>query len=112
MLKSTGTLSFTDISNMSCECATSPLNHSHFGHVITGDLNIIEEPQLRKICSFGTKFRDIPRLDLSSIKEQFKNDVTSLMRKISKKFKIAVSNLRKWKKSIIDAFEHRLYYFA
>ena len=105
-------MSFADISDMSCECASSPLNHDHFGHVITGDLSIIQEPQLRKLCSFGTKFRDIPRLDLSSIRDQFKNDVISLTKKISKKFKIAVSSLKKWKKAIFDAFEHRLFYFA
>ena len=58
-------MSYEDILGMSCECADSAFKNDHFGHIITGDLNIIQEPQLRKLCSFGTKFREIPPLDLS-----------------------------------------------
>ena len=71
ILKSTGNISYNDILSMTCECADSPFRNDHFDHVITGDLNIIQEPGLRKICSFGTKFRDVPRLNLSKIKINF-----------------------------------------
>ena len=65
ILKATGIMSYEDILGMSCECADSAFKNDQFGHIITGDLNIIQEPQLRKLCSFGTKFREIPPLDLS-----------------------------------------------
>lgn len=112
VFKSAGTMSFTDISNMSCECATSSLCHGHFHHVITGDLNIIQEPGLRQLCSYGTKFRDIPRLDLSSIMNQFKNDVNELTKMISKKFKTSISVFKPWKKSLVNRFEQRLNHYA
>ena len=91
ILKSTGTLSYDDISSMSCECADSAFRNDHFGHVITGDLNIIQEPGLRKICSYGTKFRDVPCFNLSSIKNQFCTNLKTLINKISRKYRIPSS---------------------
>ena len=108
ILKSTGNLSYGDIQSLSCECADSVFKNPNFDHVITGDLNIIQETDLRKLCSFGTKFRDIPRFNLGSIKEKFRNNCKTLMSKISKKFKIPHSALKLWKKCIISNFDEKL----
>ena len=54
ILKQTGRLSFDDIQNMHCSCDDSPFKNDRFGHVITGDLNIIQNQSLREICGFGT----------------------------------------------------------
>ena len=108
ILKSTGNLSYGDIQSLSCECADSVFKNPNFDHVITGDLNIIQETDLRKLCSFGTKFRDIPRFNLGSIKEKFRNNCKTLISKISKKFKIPHSALKQWKKCIISNFDEKL----
>ena len=42
----------------SCSCAMSPFIHSPVGHVVTGDLNIIKNTQLRELLSKGPKFRE------------------------------------------------------
>ena len=101
-------MSYQDILDMSCDCAASPFKNDQFDHVITGDLHIIKEIGLRKLCSYGTKFRDTPRLNLSSIKNQFQNDVDCLVKKISKKFKITFSALKAWKKFFIQQFNSKL----
>ena len=93
---------------MSCDCEDSPFINGQFGHIITGDLSIIKENGLRKLCSYGTKFRDIPHFDLGSIKNQFQNDVDSLVKKISKKFKITYSALKAWKKLLVQLFNSKL----
>ena len=108
ILRSTGTMSYQDILDMACDCAASPFKNDQFDHVITGDLHIIKEIGLRKLCSYGTKFWDTPRLNLSSIKNQFQNDVDCLVKKISKKFKITFSALKAWKKFFIQQFNSKL----
>ena len=50
-------------SPLTCDCTTSPFNYSPSGHVITGDLNIIENELLRSVVSHGPKFREPQRLN-------------------------------------------------
>ena len=97
---------------MTCECAGSPFRNDHFDHIITGDLNIIQEPGLRKICSFGTKFRDVPRLNLGKIKNQFCTNLKTLISKISRKYKIPTSALKNWRKTMLNFFNERLQFYA
>ena len=38
--------------------------------LITGNLEIIEDPSLRELCSYGTKFRENPVLNVHNITEK------------------------------------------
>ena len=53
-------LVFEDIKSKppSCACASSPFNYSTVGHVITGDLNIVSNNQLRQLLYKGPKYRE------------------------------------------------------
>ena len=43
---------------LNCDCSHSPFQYNPSGHVITGDLNIIQHESLRKVISHGPKFRE------------------------------------------------------
>jgi uncharacterized protein (DUF779 family) len=43
---------------LTCDCSHSPFQYIPSGHVITGDLNIIQHENLRKVISHGPKFRE------------------------------------------------------
>jgi uncharacterized protein (DUF779 family) len=43
---------------LTCDCSHSPFQCHPSGHVITGDLNIIQHESLRKVISHGPKFRE------------------------------------------------------
>ena len=43
---------------LTCDCSHSPFQYNPPGHVITGDLNIIQHESLRKVISHGSKFRE------------------------------------------------------
>ena len=43
---------------LTCDCSHSPCQYIPSGHVITGDLNIIQHESLRKVISHGPKFRE------------------------------------------------------
>ena len=43
---------------LTCDCFHSPFQYNPSGHVITGDLNIIQHESLRKVISHGPKFRE------------------------------------------------------
>ena len=43
-----------------CSCSTSPYLYSPVGHIITGNLNIIDNTKLRDLISKGPKYRESP----------------------------------------------------
>ena len=107
-LKNCGNLSYADILGMQCDCDVSPFKNDHFGHVITGDLGIVEDPSLKELCSFGTKFRENPVLNTHNIICKFKNEVDSLVVKISRKFRISRNSFKQWKKLLVCNFRSKL----
>ena len=108
VLGNTGSLSYADIQNMDCSCDDSPFKHDRFGHIITGDLEIIGDPQLREICSFGTKFRENPYLNVENIKTQVKKEIDSFVVKLSGKFRISRTAFKKWKGALFRNFSNKL----
>ena len=112
VLRDAGNLSYDEICAMSCDCVSSEFKHDHFNHVITGDCNIIQEPGLRKLCSLGTKFRDTPHFNLSSIRKGFEGNLKSLVVKLSKKFKVPLSSLKDWRNYFSKSFCSKLYFYA
>ena len=110
-LKDSGVSTYDDILRMSCDCIDSPFIHSIFGHVVTGDLNIIEDSGLRELCSFGTKFRENPVINIAKIKSQFVKNIDSFITKISRKFSTPKSALKEWRGLFIRNFLNKIYTF-
>ena len=108
VLKSVGNVSFNDISQMSCDCHSSPFQNSSFEHVITGDMNIIEDEKLRELCSYGTKFRENPLLNIGGIKKAVSKSFDSLRTRVARKLSISFSCLRKWRNKFVYVFSSKL----
>ena len=109
VLKNKGTLFYQNIQEMSCNCQTSDFRNEQFGHIITGDLNVINNPKLRELCSFGTKFRENPYFDMKRFHEIFKKSVDNLAIKICQKFRISRTILKNWKKALSKNFMVKLW---
>ena len=108
VLKGVGNVSYDDISHMSCDCHSSPFKNSTFGHVVTGDMNIIEDEKLRELCTYGTKFRENPLLNIESIKKAVSKSFDSLKTRVAKKLSVHVSCLKDWKNKFVNIFNNKL----
>ena len=51
---------------LKCSCSSSPFNYSPAGHIITGDVNIVQNEDLRSLILKGPKFRE-PRSFISCL---------------------------------------------
>ena len=107
-LKEAQTYSLSDINNMSCDCAQSVLTDTHHNHIMTGNLDIVKNDRLRKLVSNGTRFREVPRLNIRSIKDKFENNVNDLIVKIVRKYKIPKDKLKDWKVSFLRKIFYKL----
>ena len=45
-------------STLPCNCAESPFRDKHHGHIISGDLRLVENNKLRKLLVKGPKYRE------------------------------------------------------
>ena len=105
--------SFEDIQNIVCQCdeedVAAFVDPIH-GHVLTGDLNIVQNLELRDAMSKGAKFREVPRLSRMQIeasllqdldrfkekwceKERFENELDPWISLIKQKIKVKLDNM-------------------
>ena len=109
ILKNTGQMSYEDICNMQCSCEHSPFKNDRFGHVITGDLNIIRNQDLRDVCAFGTKFRENPMLNPIKLCNEMRLEIDKFTVKIANKFRLPRNAFKEWKIHFYNNFKSKLY---
>ena len=77
--KTVGEINVTDFVNNEniypCNCENSPFKDRYHGHIITGDLRIIENNKLRKIICKGPKYRLPTPNNLDKAKENILNGI-------------------------------------
>ena len=97
---------------MECECASSDLADSFHGHITTGNLEIIKDRKLREVCSYGTKYREIPVFRKKIVKEKFRNSLEELVTTLAKKYKVPKSRFNHWKIKFLEIFNNRIDYLG
>ena len=93
----------------SCSCSNSPFLYRPAGHVVTGDLNIVDDPNLRDILFKGPKYREARPF---SWKYNFKlvmDTVEQYARDWAKQEEVDVDCLSEWVKSIRRLLQRRIY---
>ena len=111
-LKEAGEMTYDEMMNMECDCQTSEFVNSHHGHIMTGNLDIIRDDRLKEVCSYGTKFREVPRLNLALVKDKFKSNVDNLITSFVRKYKIPKIRFKEWQIRFVDIVNNRLDYLA
>ena len=98
-----------DVHIPSCSCSSSQFLYSPAGHIITGDLNIIQNQQLRDVISKGHKYREPQSF---SWKYNFKiimDSVEEYARKWAKHEEVELDALSEWVKSVKHHLKRRIY---
>jgi hypothetical protein len=85
---------------MQSGCEGSEFKHPHLGHIITRDLGLIRDEGLRAVCAKGAKFREVPYLDTSKIKQQIRGDIDNISKKWTTKNKIGNAKLKNWREAM------------
>ena len=101
-------LSYADIEGMECDCAQDEFVDNHHGHITTGNLDIVRNDKLRQLCSYGSKFREVPVFNRESVKKSFAKNVDDLIGKLVRKFKIPKGRFSDWKLKFVDRVNNRI----
>ena len=92
-----------------CDCNTryKEFVYQPHGHVHTGQLDIIENSQLRNVMTKGAKFRLTPLTNKTKLLTIFKESVSKLKVKLAKKSKLNVACFDLWEERILRLFHTR-----
>ena len=100
---------------LSCECETSTYKDNVHNHIITGDLTIIKNNQLRDLIKKGPKYRLPQRIDWAKDRREIEDLIDSYAEKwINNERKTALNmtvnrgSLRLWKKSVMDQVDKKI----
>ncbi len=78
------------------------------GHIVTGNLDIVKDHNLKRIMSFGTKFRIPICLNHNSIHEGFLVDLDKFIYKVAIKYNMPLISFQEWKNYVYIDFIHSL----
>jgi len=80
----------------SCYCHHSPFIDYHHGHVITSNLEFIENISLRRLMEKGTKYRIPKTLDFAAAEQKIDECFRTYLSNICKRFKIIAEKFNPW----------------
>lgn len=107
-LKELNIESFSDIEEMNCNCSQSTFCNPQFNHVVTGDLSIVGNLELRNLMSKGTKFRESPNPNFEKINNQIVQVIDEYVDKWSNKERLDPDCFLSWKNKVKQLIKEKL----
>ena len=95
-------------SNLSCECHASDFRYEPVGHVVTGNLGIVENRKLRKLLSKGPSYREQNNINWDTNQKIIKKAVRAYKMKWAKKERVDSHTLDEWECRIMKTVETRI----
>jgi hypothetical protein len=100
--------SFSDIEELTCNCSHTTFNNPQFNHIVSGNLNIIENEDLRDLMRKGTKFRESPNPNFEKIFDQIVEALNDYVDKWSVKERIDSECFSSWKNKVNQLIHEKL----
>ena len=92
----------------SCSCLKSRFLYQPAGHIITGNLDIIKDRQIKSLFKKGPKFRLPSRIDFNHCKKVFSESLDNYCARWCKKEAVGDYALSDYKKAILDIVDIRI----
>lgn len=94
-----------------CECHKSPFFYPPVGHVITGNLDIVEHSQLKNLLYKGPKYRLPNKIDFDACVSEIHNSLELFCEKWCKRENAEISALTKWKSAILTCIRNKVNFY-
>ena len=80
-----------------CTCSESVHTDPHHGHVVTGDLRIIENSKIRKLFSKGPNYRENKTINYHRCMSEICKSLDDCASKMAAKYKLDIKDFDNWK---------------
>ena len=79
-----------------CSCSGSTFCDPHHGHIVTGDLRIIQNPKLRKLLTKGPNYRENKTINYSKCAKEINDSLDLCVSNLASKYKMQISSFDNW----------------
>ena len=90
-----------------CDCRNSRFKDDHHGHIITGDLNIIQNGKLRALFSKGPNYREAKTINWRNIKKEISNSLSNFINQQCERLGMPTAVFSEWKVKIMEAIDEK-----
>ena len=97
-----------DLDNCDCNENYKEFVYSPHGHVHTGNINIVENSELRSIMKFGAKYREQCYIKPQTIVTTINDSLDAFIKSFSARIKTIPSNFKSWKEIIMEKVRYHL----
>lgn len=87
---------------MTCDCKNSAFCDPHHGHIVTGNLKVIENRQLRKLMSYGPGYREAQNIRWSEFLSNVKSALEDCVGKWAQRENVDHQLLAEWYNKVMD----------
>ena len=94
--------------DMMCQCHDSPFKDSHHQHVVTGNLDIIENIELRSLLKKGLNYRDQAPPNKHKALKAVTDALNRYINKKSNKASLPVIMFAEWKDAVLTSVKNKL----
>ena len=94
--------------NQKCDCNQSDFRYAPAGHIVTGNLDIVQNEELKNILRKGTKYRIPKATDWDKIKIDFQESLNQLIVRLERRTKIHPYAFQFYRSTILRLFNSRL----
>ena len=91
-----------------CDCHNSPFKDEYHGHVITGNLDIVQNRKLRILFSKGTNYREPKTINWRNNKKEILNSLSNYINTQCEKSGMPIAIFSEWKSRIIEAINEKI----
>ena len=91
-----------------CDCHNSPFVDSDHGHIVTGDLRIIENHHLRQLISKGPNYREPRNINWKKCKEAVENGTDTFANTLSAKYDLRYIDIVPWRNKVLQKVDAKI----
>ena len=108
-LKELNTDAIKTICEKDCICSEyKDFVYDHHGHVFTGNVELVQNSELRKIMQFGAKFRMDKDVSWDNVIGALEDDFEVSIRKLARKYKVTVESFRPWYNKAMEKIDTKM----
>ena len=97
-----------NMNNLPCDCTTSQFTDPNHGHIVTGDIRIVQSNKLRKLFCKGHKYREPVSINFSNCKTEIKNSLTKFSFDWCNKKGVPVKCFTQWMSLVMEKVNKRI----
>ena len=104
------TLMDPNYENITCHCTNYPTKYlnNHYGHIVTGDVDIIKNEDLRTLLKKGLDYHDQQPCNKAAANKSIKAAIDKYIQKVSPKLSSPVKAFAAWKIKLMNMVESKI----